>query len=1150
MLSRIGRLNMLGAAAVLALIFLGAARLQAQTTTTPPSCSNPTTILSSFEFPLWNDAIGWQQPNAYSSIQMADIDGDGQEELLGNGPSGVEVWHWEPNGQAWMQMGAGPTLASTDTLMTADVDGDGQAEIIQITSNLGSSPVVNVWHYDGGVNPQFNTGPGVWRIQPQLKLTLTPSVGSNSTPLAPIIKFANLAGPANKQQALVSLAINVSPGIVHYTPFTYQLNTAKTGWTAVQGPITNGGGTFANSSPGTMQLGDITGDGLPDIVVLEGSGNFLIFRQNPLSASGQSSFATGTVVPVPKALSVYSFALADALGAGYKQIFVSDLIDFGGSSPIPGVFASLQAFQFNSASGLTQLASMQDGNLPFEYATLQSATTGLNAAKQTILMLDGSGLEEYSLPNFKLISQSPFLSQARFGDIAAHYQTIQTGRVLMTDGQTMQTVLVARDTSGIHTLPTRSAGQVCNSNPTLPGFQVVETDWYPAFTGNQANAYTCVSNIATANANAKVFSLLGNKDSVPGTYSSTLMSNGNNYCQATSYTGAGCTNPNEYTPEPAQGCLETFSASDYMYVYGVVKAALNGVVAANQYVTQGQTSANYIFAQEQAQLPIIEGQISQQDSGTGDLTSLYASAPLNALSAVTDFLGNTGIPVLSQVSEVFSVIGTIVSDIQEYENPPATICLSCKELTMSGQASAWFADLTAANLGTNNKIINNFDLATTLNQQIGTNTISSTDTGIAEAEQQAVTGFELKTWQTLASQAWKIFGVNGDWSVLVPSTQTPPPLASSLVGYPSSLYYVNRTNTAAGNNCSTWTPNLYGPGTWYTVFLEPFNAGDLSTPLFGSTSLPATVPASVLNILTSAPFNVNIYDILGRRNGWQNIPFNGDDWCFPFQPAIPADPAATTPTPLTPATLTVTSAGESIHNDDACSQTGYQQQTPINSVFPAPLTLQVQSVPDPNSDKPSGVSGATVQISGQGLSPSTFNVVTDSNGFATVSLLANNIVQPLYPVNIQLVSPHSSSSTSCDLNWTIYLQNTAAVSGAPSPDVQAVVSVTGKGAIFTNDRLWNLSIIDPTGLATGGTVSGQLTHTRGPATCNPVPVISDALHPTAVAGQLTSRIGWDFSSCTGLNLFTLTVTGNFTIPLDNDTSYSASFSASTNNQTP
>jgi hypothetical protein len=153
-----------------------------------------------------------------------------------------------------------------------------------------------------------------------------------------------------------------------------------------------------------------------------------------------------------------------------------------------------------------------------------------------------------------------------------------------------------------------------------------------------------------------------------------------------------------------------------------------------------------------------------------------------------------------------------------------------------------------------------------------------------------------------------------------------------------------------------------------------------------------------------------------------------------------------------------------------------------------------------------------------------------------------------------VVSPaHAPGSTSCDLNWTIYLQNTPAVSGTTpaNPNVQALVNVTSKGAIFTTDRLWSLTITDPTGTATSGTMSGQLTHTRGPASCNPVPApINGGFTPTGKPGVFTSYLGWDFSSCTGLNLFTLTVTGTFTIPLDDGNSYTATYSASTNNQTP
>jgi len=55
------------------------------------------------QFPLWGDGGGWDQPQYYSTIQLADIDGDGRADLLARGPGGIiayvfdtSVGQWEP----------------------------------------------------------------------------------------------------------------------------------------------------------------------------------------------------------------------------------------------------------------------------------------------------------------------------------------------------------------------------------------------------------------------------------------------------------------------------------------------------------------------------------------------------------------------------------------------------------------------------------------------------------------------------------------------------------------------------------------------------------------------------------------------------------------------------------------------------------------------------------------------------------------------------------------------------------------------------------------------------------------------------------------------------------------------------------------------
>ena len=95
--------------------------------------------------PDWSDnpasssdgKTAWNLPQYYETIQFADVDGDGQEELLGRSASGLEVWKWVNN--TWTYQ-ATLTLFSDDngwnvpdyysTLRCADIDGDGAKEIL------------------------------------------------------------------------------------------------------------------------------------------------------------------------------------------------------------------------------------------------------------------------------------------------------------------------------------------------------------------------------------------------------------------------------------------------------------------------------------------------------------------------------------------------------------------------------------------------------------------------------------------------------------------------------------------------------------------------------------------------------------------------------------------------------------------------------------------------------------------------------------------------------------------------------------------------------------------------------------------------------------------------------------------------------------
>ncbi|GJL65386.1 MAG: hypothetical protein NPIRA05_03570 [Nitrospirales bacterium] len=88
--------------------------------------------------PGWSDAIGWEHPQFYSTIQMADIDGDGKAEMLGRSGGGMETYKW--NGTAWDQLKTENPVWSDDfgwdqvkyysTIQSADIDGDKAAELL------------------------------------------------------------------------------------------------------------------------------------------------------------------------------------------------------------------------------------------------------------------------------------------------------------------------------------------------------------------------------------------------------------------------------------------------------------------------------------------------------------------------------------------------------------------------------------------------------------------------------------------------------------------------------------------------------------------------------------------------------------------------------------------------------------------------------------------------------------------------------------------------------------------------------------------------------------------------------------------------------------------------------------------------------------
>jgi hypothetical protein len=106
-----------------------------------------------FVLPGWGDAAGWTDPSKYSTIQLADLTGDGKDELLARNDDGIEIYwfdtsvgQWRPqvdaNGVRQVLSDFRSPLPSElgqpnwkdpqyySTIQTADIDGQQGAEVL------------------------------------------------------------------------------------------------------------------------------------------------------------------------------------------------------------------------------------------------------------------------------------------------------------------------------------------------------------------------------------------------------------------------------------------------------------------------------------------------------------------------------------------------------------------------------------------------------------------------------------------------------------------------------------------------------------------------------------------------------------------------------------------------------------------------------------------------------------------------------------------------------------------------------------------------------------------------------------------------------------------------------------------------------------
>jgi hypothetical protein len=134
-----------------------------------------------FEMPAWGDGGGWTNPSKYSTIHLADLTGNGVEELIGRNDDGLEIWTFDTTVGQWrpavgadghpevltdfrspLPSEAGPNWNQPQyyrTIQAADLDGPGHGADIIARFPSG----VRVYHYTPPAGTKSIDG-GRWKV--------------------------------------------------------------------------------------------------------------------------------------------------------------------------------------------------------------------------------------------------------------------------------------------------------------------------------------------------------------------------------------------------------------------------------------------------------------------------------------------------------------------------------------------------------------------------------------------------------------------------------------------------------------------------------------------------------------------------------------------------------------------------------------------------------------------------------------------------------------------------------------------------------------------------------------------------------------------------------------------------------------------------
>jgi hypothetical protein len=427
-----------------------------------------------FTTPQWSDGVGWGSPSQYETIQLAKLDGPG-EDLIARDAAGLWVekfdkakGQWELVGNA--EGGLALSLPNHDgwnrpsqyrTIQVADLNGDGKPLLL-----ARAADGLHVYRWDQSTDTFVD-------ISKPPRLFSDAEDGNNPS-VYDTIQTADLFGDGKTE------VLGRTPKGIEYARWNQQTGQFEAVKQTGIAPDQHGGNQAWLYA--TIQTGNVSGDGKADLILHTAAG----VRWYTMQPDGL--FREQAILS----------ALGDQNGYGrpsqYETIQTARLAPGTAVAILGRAADGLHAYRFHdgkwvdAAPTLTELSDGAGFDKPSQYRTIRTGDlTGHHALDVVARTRAGITAWELNYAQLKWVklSTGPNLTGPVWDD-PSHYETIRLGDITG-DGRA---ALVVRGVFGIRTFAWQD-GAFRRPRPYGD---------FPAFTGNDTAAYAEVSKLLLGHA--------------------------------------------------------------------------------------------------------------------------------------------------------------------------------------------------------------------------------------------------------------------------------------------------------------------------------------------------------------------------------------------------------------------------------------------------------------------------------------------------------------------------------------------------------------------------------------------------------------------------------------------------------------------------